>query len=191
MRVFPLYVFIVCSALLFFGCLTVDSKEYQIKLNTDHSGEATIRFMNITSETDDSVDISRQDFQQLLEYYVSGEKFEKDNPEFHNIKKRLYESNGMLVGEVSFTFDSLSSMRIFQYDKDCPYMYFAGNQTSTEHVIETNGTLGPQWMPVVYWPKDAREFTLKTKLTSEAPFHRSLLKYYQEWKAAQQNKKKQ
>ena len=175
--------FIVLISLLS-GCLTVGTKEYLIKLKTDHSGEATVRFLNILSEADDTLDISADDFRQLMEFYVQGTQLEKENPGYHNVKKRLYEQDGMLCGEVTFTFDSLSALRIYKYDKDSPYMYFVGSPLSSEQFVDANGTFGQDWMPVVFWPKDMRELYLKTKVVSEVAHHRSLLKNFKDWQEA-------
>jgi hypothetical protein len=175
--------FIVLISLLS-GCLTVESKEYTIKLKADHSGEATIKFIDVRSEADDTVDISADDFQQLIEFYLQGTQLEKENPGYHNVKKRLYEQDGMLCGEVSFTFDSLSALRIYKYDKDSPYMYFVGSPLSSEQFVESNGTFGQDWMPVVFWPKDMKELYLKTRVASEVVHRRSLLKNFKEWQEA-------
>jgi hypothetical protein len=180
---------ILSSVALLNGCLTVESKEYYIKLKNGQSGEATIRFINILSESDDTTDITSDDFQTLIETYVSGNKLERDNPGFRNVKKRLYEEKGVLCGEVTFTFDSLSTVRLFKFDKDSPYMYYASNPLSSETLIETNGILGEQWMPVVFWKRDTKEFYVKTKVSSEARFRTSLLKQFREWQAAQLKKK--
>ncbi|MFN0158986.1 MAG: hypothetical protein ACKVRP_13055 [Bacteroidota bacterium] len=182
---------LVFVALFLPGCLTVESKEYRITLNSDHSGEATIKFINIVSESDDTLDISDDDFQQLIEFYIEGSQLEKENPGFKNVKKRLYEENGVLVGEVSFSFDSLVAVRLFRYDQSSPVMYFVGNPLSSEQFQESNGTRGPDWMPVVFWPKDATEIYLKTKVSSEVPYQRSVLKYFQAWKSAQPDRDKQ
>lgn len=171
------------------GCLTVEFKEYYIKLKNGQSGEATIRFINIVSESDDTTDITKDDFQTLIETYMNGNKFERDNPGFRNVKKRLYEEKGMLCGEITFTFDTLATVRLFKFDKDSPYMYYASNPLSSETLIETNGIVGEPWMPVVFWKKDAREFYVKTKVASDARFRTSLLKQYREW-VAEQGKKK-
>jgi len=171
----------VLSLLLFDGCLTVESKEYSVKLRTDHSGEATIKFINIMSETDDTVDISNEDFQQLIEMYLHGTQMEKENPGFRNARKRLYEENGVLCGEITLTFDSLGALRLFKFDNDSPYMYFVGSPLSAEQYVESNGSFGREWMPVVFWPKDARELYVKTKTVSEVAFHRSLLPGFKEW----------
>lgn len=175
--------------LTFSGCLTVEFKEYHIKLKNGQSGEATIRFINILSESDDTTDITKEDFQTLIDTYVNGNKFERDNPGFRNVKKRLYEDKGVLYGEISFSFDSLSTVRLFKFDKDSPYMYYASNPLSSEALVETNGIVGEQWMPVVFWKKDAREFYVKTRVISDARFRTSLLKQYRDWLAAQTKKK--
>ncbi len=188
MKQSTLNLFLVFFAFIFSGCLTVESKEYHIKLTGVNSGEATIKFINILSESDDTTDIRAEDFQQLIELYVSGGKLEKDNPGYRNVKKRLYEEKGVLCGEVSFTFDSLASIRFFKFDKDSPYMYFASNPLSSETLVETNGAQPEQWMPVVFWKRDAKEFYVKTKVSSEAQMRTSLLKQFRDWQAQQKKK---
>jgi hypothetical protein len=173
----------LASMTLLVGCLTVESKEYHITLSTDHSGQATIKFINIMSEADDSVDISDDDFQQLIEFYLNGNELEKENPGFQNVKKRLFQENGVLCGEISFRFDSLEAVRVFKYDKNSPYMYAVGSPLSSEQYVESNGKLGRDWMPVIFWPSDTREMYIKTKLLSEATFQQSLLKNFEAWRA--------
>jgi hypothetical protein len=189
MKRFFLRTLIASLSFLSVSCLTVEKKEYHIKLKDETSGEATIKFINILSESDDTTDTTKDDFLQLIETYVSGEKLETDNPGFRNVKKRLYEEKGVLVGEISFTFDSLSSIRMFKFDKDSPYMYFASNPLSSETLLETNGIQGEQWMPVVFWKRDAREFYIKTHVSSEARFRTSLVTQFRDWEAAQSKKK--
>ena len=120
---------------------------------------------------------------------VAGEKLEKDNPSYRNVKKKLYEERGVLVGEISFTFDSLSTIRFFKFDNDSPYMYYASNPLSSETLVETNGIQGEKWMPMVFWKKDAREFYVKTKIATESHYRRGLLKRFRDWQAAQSKKK--
>ncbi len=179
---FTLHLIALCS-LLITGCLTVETKEYHFKLKNGTAGEATITFINILSESDDTTNITREDFQQLIDLYLSGGKLEMDNPGYHNVKKRLYEKNGVLCGEISFSFDSLSAVRLFKYDENSPYMYYASNPLSSETLVETNGEQTEQWMPVVFWEKNAREFYVKTRTSSEGRFRTSLLKQFREWQA--------
>ena len=181
---------IVCCALsLLPGCLTVETKEYHIRLKTDHSGEATIKFGNILSESEDTLDVSNDDFQQLIEFYLEGTQLEKENPGFHNVKKSLYEKDGVLMAEVTFSFDSLSAIRLFKFDRESPYMYFVGNPMTSEQLVETNGKFGRDWMPVVFWGRDTRELFVKTKVLSEVTHHRSLLKQFKEWESASAKQK--
>lgn len=174
-------------ALEFPACLTVERKEYRIKLNADHSGEAVIKFVNIMSEADDTLDISNDDFHQLIDFYLQGNQLEKENPGFHNVKKRLFEEDSVLCGEITFTFDSLGSVRIFKYDAESPFMYAVGSPLSSEQYVESNGILGRDWMPIVFWPKDSRELYIKTKIVSEVSFQRGLLKNFKEWQAGRQS----
>jgi len=177
---------ILLGTLCLSACLTVESKEYRIILKPDNSGEATKKFTNILSEADDTVDISSDDFQQLIEFYLQGNQLEKENPGFHNVRKRLFEEGGVLCGEITFTFDSLGSIRIFKYDGDSPYMYGVGSPLSSEQYVASNGMLAREWMPIVFWPKDAKELYIKTKVVSEVSFQRELLKNYKTWLAQQQ-----
>ncbi len=170
------------AALLLAGCLTVESKEYHVTLRGDGSGDARIIFRNIQSENDDTSNTTAQDFQQLIDGYLLGNRFEKDNPGFHNVRKRLYVEDGKLCGEVDLSFDSLAVLRIFTYDKDGPLMYFVGSPITSEVLQETNGTFGREWMPVVFWPAATRELYIKTRIVSQSSYHRPLLARYEAWK---------
>jgi hypothetical protein len=62
-------------------------------------------------------------------------------------------------------------------------MYFVGNPLTSEQLVETNGTYGREWMPVVFWTRDTREFYVKTRVISEASHRRSLVEYFRKWEA--------
>ena len=173
------------------GCLTVETKEYRIKFKNANSGEATIKFINIMSEADDTVDITSDDFRQLIDFYLEGNQLEKDNPGFHSVKKRLFEEGGVLCGEISFTFDSLESLRIFKYDTDSPLMYPVGSPLSSEQYVESNGVLPRQWIPMIFWPRDSKDLYIKTKVVSEVSFQRSLLANYRAWQTQQEPAQRQ
>jgi hypothetical protein len=189
-RYIPLLLVFVL-AMLATGCLTVESKEYRIKLKPDHSGEATIKFVNIMSEADDTLDITSDDFNQLIDFYLQGTQIEKDNPGYRNVKKRLFEENGVLCGEVSFSFDSLGTVRLFRYDDKSPLLYPIGSPLSSEQYVESNGALPREWIPVIMWPHDSRELYIKTKIVSEVSFRTGLLKNYKAWQAQQSQGQKQ
>jgi len=176
--------FVAASLLLAFfitGCLTVEKREVRIRLSDDHSGEATILFLNIESESDDTTNSSQQDFTELVKSYLTGDQLERDNPRFRNVHKRLFEKDGMLVGEVRLSFDSLSTLRLYKYDRNSPYMMFLGAPSSNEILEETNGVHGGDLMPVIFWPSDARDFYIRTKAHPGEHKRHSLLKYFHTW----------
>lgn len=175
---------IAACALSAAGCLTVEQKIYRVTLRPDHSGEAVITFVNIRSESDDTVDVTDEDFRQLIEFYLEGDQIERDNPGFRNVRKRLYEEDGVLKGDLTFEFDSLSAVRLFRYDRNSPLMYFAGSPLSSEQLVETNGTRGPDWMPVVFWDRGETELYIRTRVVSEVSYHRALLDRFRAWRSA-------
>ena len=163
------------------GCLTVKEKEYTIRLTTGQSGEATIRFVDIGSASDDSADVTEEDFKHLIDFYINGTGIEEENPGLRNVRKRLFEDNGVLCGELAFEFDSLSAVRLFRYDKDSPFMYYVGPEVFSEQLVETNGALGGEQMPVIFWPKKTREFAIRTRILSDASYRKSLLTLFHHW----------
>jgi hypothetical protein len=176
--------FVLAILALFPGCLTVETKEYHISLKDGGSGEARIVFSDIRSESDDTTNASAEDFRQLIDLYLLGTHFEKDNPGFHNVHKRLYEDDGKLCGEVTLSFDSLAALRLFQYKNQGPLMYFVGSPMSSEELVESNGEFGRTWMPVVFWPEGTHELSIKTKVVSQAPYHHSLLALFKKWESS-------
>jgi hypothetical protein len=164
------------------GCLTCEKKEYSFELTGKNSGKLTIRFINIMSVMDDSTDISADDFEELINTYVYGDQLESDYPDAINIQKNLYEENGMLCAEVTMEFNDLASVKLFQYDKESPYMLALANALDTESYYESNGTFGGENMPVVFWPIDLKILTLQTQVTPPNETTVSLLDQYRQWK---------
>lgn len=172
----------IVTLFLLNGCLTVAGKEYHIRLHADGSGTATIRFLDIGSESDDTSDVSAQDFEHLVNSYLVGSEFEERNPGWRNVKKKLYEEKGVLNGELNFEFDSLSAVWLYQFDQLSPLMYYVGTDRLAEEVRETNGRFRQDVMPVVFWPVGTTELYLHTRIRSEAPDRRSLVQQFRYWK---------
>ncbi len=188
----PLFLTLMLGIILVLlpGCLIVETKEYHITLKNDGAGEARIVFNNIQSESDDTVDVTKPDFNQLIDLYLHGSQIERDNPGYKNVVKQLYEKDGKLTGEVTLSFDSLATMRLYQYDNEGPLMYFVGSPLSSEVMVETNGTYGRDWMPIVFWPKGTKELYIKTRVVSQGSYHRSLLALFRAWEQSPQAKQK-
>ena len=181
---------LVTTLSLLSGCLIVETKEYHITMKSGGTGEARIVFNDIQSETDDTIDVSKADFDQLIDLYMHGSQLERDNPGYRNVVKHLYEKNGKLCGDISFSFDSLAVMRLFQYESDGPFMYFVGSPLSSEVMMETNGTYGRDWMPIVFWPSGTKELYIKTRVVSQGSYHRPLLALFKSWEQTPQAKEK-
>jgi hypothetical protein len=167
------------------GCLTVAEKEYHFTLLTDTSGTATIRFVDIGSQSEDTTDASGADFAHLIEFYLQGNQFEEQNPGFRDIRKRLYVDDGKLIGEISFAFDNLETVKLFRFDDDSPYMYYVGTDFFAEELAETNGKFNRELMPVIFWSRGTDDFTIRTRVSSETPDRKSLVGHFQMWESEQ------
>ena len=184
------------------GCLTTEEKEYRFKVNPDGSGSGTIKFINIVSEEDEEKNISFDDFGDLiLDYedeeknvsfddfgelisdYIEGQKFEEENPNYTVTDKRLFEENGILMGEVTFTFNSLEDAGFYRHGccENSPYMYYLGSLSET--FKECNGTyLGVnREFPIIIWQPDAEAFYYKTSFKEDMSNTHSLLPLYKTW----------
>jgi hypothetical protein len=177
-------VFGLLAALLASGCIVAEKKEYYFKLNADGSGSGAIKFINLLSSDDDSKDVSFKDFAELVTDYVDGTKWEDDNPAFKVTDKKLYEENGVLVGEVKFTFSSWDSAGFLRSAgcNCCPTLYYL--DTSSETYESTNGKyLGENSkLPLVSFDGGAKEFRIATKTNSSLDDTHPLLPHYKGWK---------
>jgi hypothetical protein len=168
------------------GCLTCEKKEYTFKLTGDNSGILTIKYINILSTMDDTVDISEDDFNSLIFDYYEGAELENEFPEATLVSKRLFEENGVLCGELVLEFSDLASGHLYQHKGKGPYMYCIGCYSiDSEYFSESNGEYGGDVMPVVFWESGLKELTLTSQVTTPDETTISLLDRYLEWEAGQ------
>ncbi len=133
------------------GCLFVELKEYRFTLTGGNSGSGSITFTNVRSTDEDTTDVTEDDFMALISDDYEGRQLETENPAFKNIQKTLYEKDGLLVGEPTFTFEGLDAVKLYRYDQDSPYMcYFVSGEFDGEELVETNGTYGGENMPLIF-----------------------------------------
>ena len=191
MKKFIVVIMLAAAVVLLSGCLGVEKKEYRFTLNPDGSGSGVIRYINLVSiddnsGSDSSKNVSFKDFATLVSDYIEGTKFEEDNPHFKVTGKRLMEENGVLVGEVAFTFASLDSAGFFRRAgcDCCPVLHFNRSDMGDETVTETNGRLveGVASSPFIEWEGSAREYTFKTTAMSDLSGTHPMLEYYRTWK---------
>lgn len=170
----------VLSGVTLGGCLMVEHKEYLFLVRPDGSGQGRITFEHISSvqESEAEQDQAIKDYTQLLNEYVKGKKFENENPAYQNVRKRLYEKDGKLFGEVTFEFLTYEDVGLFRLNGGGQWMYHTGalNGATIEQFDTSNGTYGGVRMPVVFWPESTTEFRIYTKVEeAEKGAARSLL----------------
>lgn len=169
------------SIILCSGCLTLGYKEYRFKINPDHSGTLTIKFVNIKSTSDEGVSVDSvrfRDYSELINDFVNGSRMEEDFIRAKVVSKKLFEENGQLCGEVVLTFDSLSQVNIYQYDKNGPYLLL-GNVLN-EKFADSNGKQGPDYFPAVIWDNKMTALYLKNTVDEKIDSAYELLSLYKQ-----------
>jgi hypothetical protein len=171
-------VLIVVLSVFITGCLTVEKKEYTFQLKDNNSGTLTIKFINLMSMKDDTIDVSASDFIELTNSYINGSQLETDYENAVVRSKRLFEENGVLCGEAIIDFTELSSVGLFQYEPKGPYMLNIGSFLDGETFLGSNGDYGGDIMPVVFWPKSNEIFSVSTTVTNPDETTVGLLSQY-------------
>jgi hypothetical protein len=166
------------------GCLAVETKEYSFKVKKDGSGSGLIKFINIMSDNKDSVGTTESDYQVLIDSYLKGNKLNEEIAGIKNVKKRLFEEDNQLCGEITFDFDKITDLKFYKYRDNGPWCYFLGTTTSnmfsSESYFSSNGEYGGENMPVVFWDGNAKEFQFKTTLTAPSEKTITLLDLWKE-----------
>ena len=169
------------------GCLTPEYKEYYYTINDDGTGEGRMKFINLVSEEEDEEDVSAKDFGELITDYYEGEQFSEDNPHLTITDKKLYEEEGMLMGEVWFTFDNADSAGFYKYGdcECCPWMLYIGSISET--YLESNGTFlgADRDFPMIVGDDGQDEFYFKTHLKEDMSNGHELLPLYKAWMETQ------
>jgi hypothetical protein len=170
------------SAVLFLsGCLTCEKKEYTFKFTGDNSGQLTIKYINIMSTKDDTIDNSEEDFTSLMNDYLEGTEVENEFPDAIVVSKELFEENGMLCGRIVLDFADLAAAHLYQHKGKGPLMYCLGCYSiDSEYYNESNGEYGSDIMPVVFWDNGLKQLELNTVLTTPDETTVSLLERWQQ-----------
>lgn len=175
---------IIITAFFMSGCLTCEKKEYTFDFTGKDSGRLTIKYINLMSTMDDTVDISEEDFSSLITDYYEGTEIENEFPDAVVVSKRLFEENGVLCGEIVLEFTDLAMGHLYQYKDKGPLMYcLSCYSIDSEYYAESNGEYGGDVMPVVFWDPGLKSLTLSTDVTFPDETTVSLLEKYTEWEA--------
>lgn len=175
---------LLAAGIFLSGCLTCEYKQYSFSVDGDGSGKLTIKYYNIMSQKYGEDDSPEKDFKELIDDYINGEKLQEDFPLATVSSKKLTEQNGKLVGEVTYSFPALNTIKLFKYDDKSPLMFHISSMNETYE--ESNGYYDGEVMPVVFWERGSKNLTLKTKVAGvpEAgdESYTSLVKQYRQWK---------
>ncbi len=152
-------------------------------INPDGSGTGRIVFQNLMSMEAGDGDVSVQDYGELITSYVQGNRFGETNPGLDSIATRLFEKDGALFGEVTFTFTSYNAVGLYRFNGLGPFMFHVGSTSdvTTERFESSNGTLGGDKMPVVFWPDTTTSFTVVASIQEPEPDTHSLLPLYRRY----------
>jgi hypothetical protein len=173
---------LIITVLFMSGCLTCEKKEYTFEFTGKDSGRLTIKYINLMSTKDDSLDISDEDFSSLLTDYYEGTEIENEFPDAVVVEKRLFEEDGVLCGEIVLEFADLAMGHLYQHKGKGPIMYcLSCYAIDAEYFNESNGEYGGDVMPVVFWDPDLKKLTLSTSVTTPDETTVSLLDRYLEW----------
>ncbi len=174
------YFFFFMLSISMIGCLTVETKEYSYKLKGDKSGSGKIKYINIM-RTDDSATTIEAEYQNLVSNYLNGSKPEDEMQGVKNVKKRLFEEDNHLCGEITFDFDDITSLKFYNYKSKVWTYALTGSNIfgSNESYFSSNGTFGGENMLVIFWDGNEKEFNFKTTVSQNDKKNESLL---DQWK---------
>ena len=175
-----IYISLFIFSISLIGCLTVETKEYSFKLKDGNKGSGKINFINIM-RTEDSLNTIEAEYQDLVSSYLNGSKPEDEMLGVKNVKKRLFEEDNQLCGEMTFDFDDITQLKFYNY-KNKVWTYALMNNNifgGNESYFSSNGTFGGENMSVIFWEGDVTEFKFKTTVSQNDKKNESLLG---EWK---------
>lgn len=175
------FFFLAIMLMALTSCLTVEKKEYTYEITGNNSGRLTIKFVNIYSIMDEGKDVSIDDFKELVNTYINGDQIYQDFPAATNIKKRLFEENGQLCGEVTLDFPFLDAARLYQLDNNSPIMMCISAAYDSETYLNSNGKFGNDHMPVVFWPAGTKKMQVTTVISTPDETSVSLVEPYRIW----------
>lgn len=173
--------FILIITLGLVSCLTCEKKEYVFQITGNNTGKLTIKYINIFSSLIDSTEEIQSDYEEMIGMWLKGEKLERDFPTAIKVKKRLFEEDGLLCGEIVMEFDDLSKAGIYRYMNRGPYMFnMSSVNDDGENFHQTNGEFGGDKMPVIFWPDDFKTLRVTTKISVPDSSCVSMLKLWKQ-----------
>jgi len=134
------------------GCILIRTTEHRITVNTDGTGEAVLRLIDLRSdETADS--LIQRDFTNMMSSFTADavRDFEKRGRTI--TAKRMFTRADTLIAEVAYTFSSLQAIEGLHVTEQELYVVVNGNC----EVVRTNGTVatGTDGGQRIIWKRNA------------------------------------
>lgn len=131
-------------SLLFFvilamqGCLVFHTVSYEINLEDENSGSVTLNISDIRSDAVNTSELE-EDKNQLFNFILKSDDFiEQMNVEGKFISDRkLFISDGKLVGKLNYTFDDISNVEGIVYQE--PFYFIT--IPLEDSIVSTNGEI--------------------------------------------------
>jgi hypothetical protein len=116
---------------------------------------------------------------------MQGDKFVEENPQYTVTGKKLYEQDGILIGEFSFTFTAWDSTGFFRTENCdcCPTFYYFGGDNNETYESSNGEFLGESGkLPLILYPAGTKEFIINTTLLTDLTGTHPLIEHYRSWK---------
>ena len=131
-------IIIVTLSLVFLtqGCLLFHSVSYKVELDGTTSGTATVLVEDIRSDALNSEELDSYK-KNLFEFILESDDFitlMEDEGQFIT-SRELFNNNGRLYGEATFTFDDITKVEGIVYE--APFYFLTINPEDS--ILETNG----------------------------------------------------
>lgn len=191
-----IFVLLLLSTITLTGCLQSSKQVYTFELTNENEGTLTIDIYDIHSnvyqDSEEKDKNIKDDFITFIDSLHNGAKFENNFPNALLVSKSFYPSENKLCAKYIFKFSNKEDVYLYKFEKDGPYLYYYrgnGDQSSlitygTEpDPANTNGILGTNKLPIVYWANGTTKFILTYLTSSETGTENiNLLKMYNKWK---------
>lgn len=157
------------------GCLVFEKISYEIKINEDKSGAATIYISDINSDATDS-EAFKQDTIALFTFMLKSDDFIEDmksEGRFIN-KRRLILNDNNLDAEVEYNFNNIAGVENIVYEDGFYYL----TMDLADSVISTNGeVIKSKMYKRILWD-DKQKFLKFAIYSGETDAYRKLSPYY-------------
>jgi hypothetical protein len=169
------FISLIACAIIFQGCILIQTTEHRINLKPDGSGEAVLRLIDIrTDEMSDS--LAEQDCRIMLTSFDRKgiEDFEANGRTV--ISKQLFVQADTLNAEIGYTFEAITAIEGLRVTKDELYLIVKADKTITK----TNGRIEP-WQKGaqrIIWERGAERLIFRIS-EQRLPPSRSLASIYE------------